>query len=426
MEENEKLYVRDPREITETYQRNMAPREVVLTYQRGEENPEIPPDETVEPKRSVRPRRKKRGVLVFLCAIAVFVGISLGCWAYEGGAGQGGSNNGDILWNDVIQDEDGAHISIERAEHGVGVSVAVSEAEPQGLTIQEIYEKVNRSTVTVVATEDGISASIGTGVILTEDGYILTNTHVIEDSKSCSVLLSTGQKLEAKLVGYDADRDIAVLKVAGENLPAAAIGKSGELSVGDTVYAIGNPLGLELRGTLTDGIVSAINRDVDVKGRTMTLIQTNAAINPGNSGGPLINVYGEVVGINTIKMCSDSYTVEGLGFAIPSYDFIHMTNQILEYGYVLPECRLGITVTPVDMGNDVAGVMVYAVSAGSCSAAAGIRQGDIILKADGETITSSEELLAVRRNHAPGETMTLEIYRDGETITADIILDAAE
>ena len=162
-----------------------------------------------------------------------------------------------------------------------------------------------------MVTELPRGASVGTGVILTEDGYIITNAHVIAGGTSCYVALADGSIFDAALVGYDAEQDLAVIKAqdtdgrAAQGLPAAEFGDSDALSVGDPVYAIGNPLGVELRGTLTDGIVSAINRDVDVDGVTMTLIQTNAALNNGNSGGPLINRYGQVIGINVMKMGMD-------------------------------------------------------------------------------------------------------------------------
>ena len=184
------------------------------------------------------------------------------------------------------------------------------------LTIQEIYDKVTPSVVAVIGKQKmSVSVSVGTGVIFSPDGYIITNCHVIAGSSSCSVWISDAYGIDttydAKVVGYDEDADLAVLKVESDtDLPAAEFGVSDDLQVGDPVYAIGNPLGVELRNTLTDGIVSAINRDVDVDGVIMTLIQTTAALNSGNSGGPLINQYGQVIGINTIKMMSSYNTIE--------------------------------------------------------------------------------------------------------------------
>ena len=429
-----------PREICESYERPYSPSEVVLTYERGfvpeaekkKNEPEKLPMYVKEAKgkKRRRPRHGRRGIIVFsaLCAAAL-------CFAllarflplpFEDG-GVAGRGDGDILWYNENDSEDSSTVHIAPAAHGLGVTVEMTAGDGEKeLTASEVYAAALPSVVTVAAMQDSTTASIGTGVILTEDGYILTNAHVIDGGNDCVVILYTGDNIDAELVGYDSDRDIAVLKVDASGLTPAEIGDSDALVVGETAYAIGNPLGLELRGTLTDGIISAINRDVDVNGRSMTLIQTNAALNPGNSGGPLINSKGQVVGINTIKMGSSSYTVEGLGFAIPSSEFIYVVNQILEYGYALPETRLGITVTPAALGGGKQGLLVYSVEPGSCADLAGIRAGDVVTAADGKEVSSSKELLAARREHAPGDSMTLTVLRDGESEEFSLVLDAAQ
>lgn len=191
------------------------------------------------------------------------------------------------------------------------------------------------------------------------------------------------------------------------------------------MYAIGNPLGVELRGTLTDGIVSAINRDVYVDGVTMTLIQTNAALNNGNSGGPLINVYGQVVGINTMKMGSSSTTsVEGLGFAIPIASTAYMINDLIAYGEVHGEVVIGISVqiAPVILDSGETALRVMDVTPGGPGDEAGIQKGDLIVAADGEALTKSTDLLRVRRRHEAGETLKLLVERDGKRFTADVVL----
>ena len=223
-------------------------------------------------------------------------------------------------------------------------------------------------------------------------------------------------------------RDIAVLKAIDTvGLPTAELGDSNTLSVGDKVYAIGNPLGLELRSTLTDGIVSYIDRDVRIGGRTMTLIQTNAALNKGNSGGPLINEYGQVIGINAAKMSAGTGEtgVEGLGFAIPTETAAYLANQILQYGHSLADTSLGITVQAIgEPGDEVQGVLVVTVNKGSCAEAAGVWPGDVITAADGQTVTTTSDLLAVRRSHSPDEEMELTILRGTDTLTVVVILDA--
>ena len=192
-----------------------------------------------------------------------------------------------------------------------------------------------------------------------------------------------------------------------------------------TYDAIGNPLGVELRGTLTDGIVSAINRDVQVDGRTMTLVQTNAALNSGNSGGPLINACGQVVGINTIKMSSDYSNVEGLGFAIPSASIRRLVNDLLTYGEVRPEPSFGVTVlqTGTRLEDDIWGLQVLEVTPGSAADLAGIREGDFVLAAGGRPVETSQELLRIRRQLYVGDQVTMEIWRDGERMEVTLTLN---
>ena len=257
-------------------------------------------------------------MLVFVVFCLLLAAAAGGAWGLQYFLADG--NGGDPFYYDYENPEESAsqEITIPTYPYGEGASLTVEKSHGEALSTQEIYRRLNPSVVTVMAQmEDGMS--VGTGVIFTEDGYILTNYHVLEGGSSCTVTLSNDRTYEALYVAGDADNDLAVLKVDLTGLPAAEFGSSDELVVGDPVYAIGNPLGVELRGTLTDGIVSAINRDVWVEGRSMSLIQTNAALNTGNSGGPLINAYGQVVGINTIKMTSSYSNVEGLPFPlIPS------------------------------------------------------------------------------------------------------------
>ena len=227
----------------------------------------------------------------------------------------------------------------------------------------------------------------------------------------------------------DAKNDLAILKTDQAGLPAAEFGDSDALVVGDKVYAIGNPLGWELRGTLTDGIVSAINRDVWVDGRTMTLIQTNAALNSGNSGGPLINEYGQVVGINVIKMTSRYSNVEGLGFAIPTASMERIVNDLLTYGEIKPEPLLGVTVmrTAEEAAEGVWGLRVDFVTTGGAGDLAGIQKDDFLLTAAGEALTTSQDLLRVRRHFYVGETLEVTLWRGGEILEVTLDLkDAVE
>ena len=294
------------------------------------------------------------------------------------------------------------------------------------LTPQEVYAKVCPSTVTVVASTDKYS-SIGTGIIMSEDGYILTNAHVISGGQTCWIALDNGMTYEAQLVGYDKDEDLAVLKaVDAKNLPVAEFGDSELAQVGDTVYAIGNPLGVELRGTLTNGIISAINRDIKVGGKTMSVIQTNAALNNGNSGGPLINEYGQVIGINTLKMgnrgLSTEATVEGLGFALPISAISFVANDIIVSGSFSGYPTIGFTVFTDVSDDGEARVQVLEVSKGFGAEKAGIKPDDIILAADGHDLSTTADLLAVRRGHVVGDKVTLTVLRDGNTFDVSVTL----
>ena len=322
-------------------------------------------EETASPRR----KRRRRGLWIFLACFAGIVllaGVSL---LLEGRSTEIREDPFEQYYDEEPIHETSGEITIPTWPSGQGGSLTLRLDHGAVLTAQEVYQAVNPAVVMVMAQlEDGVS--VGTGVIFSSDGYILTNYHVLEGGSECVVVLDTGIQYTARYVGGDQDNDLAVLKVDAEGLPTAEFGDSDLLTVGDTVYAIGNPLGVELRGTLTDGLVSAIDRDVVVDGRVMTLIQTNAALNSGNSGGPLINQYGQVVGINVIKMTSEYSNVEGLGFAIPSTSVERITNDILTWGEAQPEPLLGVTVYQegAQLGTDLWGLEVIDVTRGSAAA----------------------------------------------------------
>ena len=297
-----------------------------------------------------------------------------------------------------------------------------------GLSFQAIYEKCIPSTVSILC-DLPRGTSTGSGVVLSSDGYVITNYHVVEGAAAVSVLFTDGRQLQARMVGGDKLSDLAVLQVDAQDLIPAEFGDSDGLRVGDIVVAIGDPLGVELRGTMTDGIVSAINRDLTTDGRTLTLIQTNAALNSGNSGGPLINCYGQVVGINTMKIGDyvSAAGVEGLGFAIPSTTVKLIVDQLISQGYVSGRPELGIQGVAVPEFYQYyyrmpAGVYVNAVVSSSDAAKKGIEVKDIILAIDGERISTTEQIEAILYNHQPGDTVTVIIYRGGYQYEVDIIL----
>ena len=239
-------------------------------------------------------------------------------------------------------------VEIPRGEAPDGFRMAFSAGADEELSLQQLYERCSPTVVGITGYVRGKTAySWGSGVILSEDGLVITNTHVIDGCNRAVVTLYNDEEYEAELIGADSISDIAVLKIEARGLPAAVFGDSAALTVGQQVAAIGNPLGEQFRMTLTDGIISAISRDINYNGRSMTLMQTNAALNEGNSGGPLFNMRGEVVGITNMKMMSSVSSIEGIGFAIPTSTVLTVVNGILENGKVVGRASIGITVGPI-------------------------------------------------------------------------------
>ena len=308
-----------------------------------------------------------------------------------------------------------------------GTDTSVDGAESDALSLQEIYQKCIGSVVSITTSTNSGKAS-GTGIVLSADGYLITNHHVIENAQVIAVQTSDDRQFQAAIVGNDEASDLAVLKVDAADLQPAEFGDSGKLRVGDSVVAIGDPLGAQLRGTMTSGIVSAINRDLEVNDRTMTLIQTDAALNNGNSGGPLINCYGQVIGINTMKLRSYySTTAEGLGFAIPMSVAKPILEELMENGYVAGRPAIGISYDTLPMAfriyyNLPEGVYVTSVYDGSDAQAEGVATGDIITAVNNTRVTSIDELNRVKNQFSAGDTVTLTIYRRGQYFDVEVKL----
>lgn len=309
------------------------------------------------------------------------------------------------------------------------------------LTIPQVVEKVMPSVVGISTTveyeynygfQSGTTTAVstGTGVIMSADGYVITNAHVVDSGIDFTViLLATNEEYPAQLIAADTQADLAVLKIEADNLTPAEFGNSDELVVGETAIAIGNPLGFELSGSVTCGIISALNREITVDDRMMTLIQTDAAINSGNSGGPLVNCYGQVIGINSIKM-SASYTetsIEGLGFAIPSNEMKIIIDDLINHGYVTGRPQLGINCVDVtesvsSMYNLPMGAYVRSFAESSAAEKAGVMAGDVIVAANGTEISSTDELNQIKNEFAAGDTLTLTVIRNGQEIEIDVVL----
>ena len=410
-------------EIVEVY-RQPEYREVVEVYSRP-----LPGSRKEREEELPAPRKsRKKGIIIFAICFVLVVLMAIGAALLAQKKHEIKRNEGGQ------QKESSEEITIPAFPIGQGVKLPIVREHGEILTAQEIYQQVNPAVVTVMIQRED-KMGVGTGVIFREDGYVITNQHVLAGADVCMVILADGYSYPAKYVASDAVNDLGILKIdlemyPGElTFPVAEFGDSDGLVVGDKVYAIGNPLGVELRGTLTDGIVSAINRDVWVDNRYMTMIQTNAALNSGNSGGPLINEYGQVVGINVIKMTSKYNNVEGLGFAIPSTYMERIINDLLAYGELQPEPLLGITVLTVaeEAEEGVWGLRVEEVTPGSSGDVAGVRPGDFLLAADGETLSSSQDLLRIRRQHYLGDEVPVTLWRNGEVLDVTVVMkDAVE
>lgn len=382
-----------------------------------------------QPEHTQPKKKHTAGRVVALALCCSLLGGAVGAGAMAIGTSMTGTSGGShsSSTSTILQGD--------RPTSAINVSKIDTSKE---MTAAEVYAANVNSTVgitTSITTNywgyQTTAAASGSGFILTADGYILTNYHVIENSNSVKVTMYDGTSYDATIVGYDESNDIAVLKIDATGLTPVVLGDSDKLNVGDPVVAIGNPLG-ELTFSLTSGAVSALNREVTLSSNvTMDLIQTDCAINSGNSGGPLFNSHGEVIGIVSAKYSSSasssSASVEGLGFAIPMDDVADMVSELVTNGYVTGKPLMGISVG--DVAEDVqaygvpAGAAVKVVTPGLCGEKAGLQEGDIITKINDTEVASGNDLITAKDNYKPGDTVNLTVYRDGKTITVKLTLE---
>jgi len=370
---------------------------------------------------------KKRG---FFHRTAVKVtALILACAVAGGLAGWGGA---------AIAGSSTSRTAIQQSSRQP-VSVQVKNVDGQTkMEPAEVYASVVNSAVSIncSATSTNIfgqqtqTASSGSGFIITEDGYVVTNYHVVSGASSVEVTLYNGDTYDAAVIGGDSDYDVAVLKIEATGLQPVTLGESADVNVGDTVLAIGNPLG-ELTFSMSQGIVSSCDRAINVDGTPFNMIQVDCSINPGNSGGPLVNLYGEVVGIVSAKYSTySSTTVEGLGFAIPISDVRSIITDIMENGAVTDKAYMAITAGTMNeqmaaqFNIDVTeGVFVYSVVEGGAGDKAGLRLGDVITKMGDKTLTSRQDLSAAMKGYRAGDTVTLTVYRGGQYIEVELTFD---
>ena len=356
-----------------------------------------------------------------------YIAIGLICATLGGAAGAAGTIY--VLPKTATFKESPLYKSMSENKN-VNYGPTTLATEKDALTVSEIVKKIGPAVVGVTTKSrvsngffnQQVQEGIGSGFIINEEGYILTNFHVISGAQEVKVILSDGKEVAAKVINYDQDNDVAVVKITDNvKVPGVAeLGDSDSVQVGEGVVAIGNPLGKEFLGTVTNGIVSALNRDIDIENKKLNLIQTNAAINPGNSGGPLVNSRGQVIGINTAKIGAQG--VEGIGFSIP----INQVKGRLE-SLSKPILKVGISAREITeemaKANKVpVGVYILEVQEFSPAEKAGVRPGDIITKFDGEKVKTVGEINQIKGKHKAGDTVKVEIVRDGKTKTLDLTL----
>jgi len=393
-----------------------------------------PPVHPVQPQDAQPPKKKKKfnGKRVARSAVALVLAAAMGFAGGFVGAKFGGS--GKVVIQQV------APSSTADSASGSDSSITAASSSGSSLTTEQVADLVSPSVV-VITTEqvvysqwswygqNQVESGAGSGVIISSDGYILTCAHVVDGASTITVTIGD-KDYTATLVGEDTTSDIAVIKIDADGLTPATVGNSDSLKVGQSVMAVGNPLG-ELGGTVTGGMISALNRSVTIQGsssvNTMSLIQMDASVSPGNSGGGLFNMNGELVGIVNAK--SSSSDAEGLGFAIPINDAIKVAQELLENGYVTGRPYLGITYLAVtdaqtasQLGVNAYGVYVVEVVKGGPAEKAGLQAGDRIVSVDGTEIASKDDLGTLMQKHAAGDTLSITIAREGQMQTVNVTL----
>ena len=310
----------------------------------------------------------------------------------------------------------------------------LTDGERKPKPLVDIAAEVGPSVVMVTTTSTvnsifgtSLQQGSGSGIIISEDGYIVTNNHVINNSQIVKVVLSDGREFNATVIGGDAKTDIAVLKIDGAgDLTVAVMGDSDKIQVGELAIAIGNPLGSQLTGTVTQGVISAVNRTVEASENTyVNLIQTDAAINNGNSGGALVNGYGEIIGVNTVKYAASG--VEGIGFAIPINDVMPIVEDLISKGYVSGRPLIGVKLIEVteqlaSMNNLPVGLYVASVEPDSAAQRGGIKNGDVIVKVNGDEVKTVDALNEIRDSKKVGDMLVFEVYRNGKNVDVVVIL----
>lgn len=387
---------------------------------------EAPPAAVVVPREEPRRPRRRGGFLRHVASALVFtlLGTALGVY---------GAYN--VLPGTRLFEESklARYIADQRVTLPPATPIITPEIREEGLTIPEIVALVEPAVVTVSVRKQvpggvfnpggGFQEGIGTGFILNEEGYVATNYHVVEGGQEVNVVLYTGEEVSARVVNFDAANDLAVLRITEDiRVPGVVkLGDSDRLRVGETVVAIGNPIAREFAGTVTSGIVSALNRMVTVGNQSYNYLQTDAAINGGNSGGPLINTRGEVIGINSAKIASDQ--IEGIGFAIPINDLKSRMDTLFRAALYVGIAGRDINETTAQARDMPTGVLVLDIQDGSPAFFSAMQVGDVITRFDGVKIASIQELNERKDTKSAGDTVVIQVYRSGEYLEFDLVLE---
>mgnify|MGYP001150241046 FL=1 len=416
----------------EFFQRyNSVFQEPAGSYQGSYSSPPSPPP-SYQPQPPARERRKGGGKgwiagVLAACMVVSVAGGALGAY----GMNYLSRKEGTIFYQAVGSGNSETALPAPDATQAGYTGGVLSVSEIAALAAPSVVEIRTEKVSTSNFLGQYVQTGAGSGVILSADGTIVTNDHVVEGATRITVTTVDGTEYEATLLGTDSKTDVAVLKVEATGLTPAILGDSDALTVGEYTMVIGNPLG-QLGGTVTDGIISALSRDVTINGETMNLLQTNAAINPGNSGGGMFNEKGELVGIVNAKSgnTDGSTSIEGLGFAIPVNTVKKSVEELLEYGYVRGRPALGVSLLDIDSMEKAfqyrvgrLGVYVATVTAGGASEAAGVKAGDCIVSIGDVAVESYADVKAQLNNHSVGDVIQLQVIRDGRTLTLEITLE---
>ena len=341
------------------------------------------------------------------------------------GAGMGGGYAAFRLWGDDGKAQTGLNLNVTATSTGSQDEIAPTGLAAAAESVVEIVTTARSGGMSMMGSQS-VTEGAGSGVIVTADGYIVTNNHVIEDADTIQIRLRNGETYDATLVGTDEKTDIALLKIEAAGLTAATIGSSSSLQMGDKAYVVGNPLG-QLGGTMTQGIISALDREITVSGETMNLLQTDAAVNPGNSGGGLFNASGELVGIVVAK--SIGTEVEGLGFAIPIDDVTPVLEELSKHGYVTGRPYMGATLLDITDAQTMMmyrvnrqGVYVLKVEENGKAAQAGLMAGDCILAVDGAEVASASQVTGLLAEKSVGDSITLTVLRNNQEQSVTVTL----